>query len=145
MEIGFIGLGRMGRSMVERLLDAGHELHVHNRSPAAVEDLAARGASAASSVPEVGRRSQVVLTALQSNEAVLAVFRDLSEVFADHSTVNTDVSHRCAAMLKDNGVDFLDAPVSGGPSGAASRTLTAIVGGNPFWMSWGPLLAARRR
>src|SRR6266545_705809 len=98
MELGFIGLGKMGRPMVARLLAAGHSLHVYNRSRAAVDELA-----------DVAKRGQI---------------------FVDHSTVSTDVNRACAAKLDSRGAFFLDAPVSGGPGGAANGTLTVMVGGD---------------
>jgi 3-hydroxyisobutyrate dehydrogenase-like beta-hydroxyacid dehydrogenase len=136
MDVGFIGLGKMGRPMAERLLAAGHTVHVYNRSPAPVEMLTRKGALPAASVAELNLRSEAVLTALPSIEAVLSVYEQLAttartgQLFADHSTVNIELNRRCAAMLAEKGADFLDAPVSGGPGGASSGTLTVMVGGN---------------
>jgi 3-hydroxyisobutyrate dehydrogenase-like beta-hydroxyacid dehydrogenase len=137
MEIGFIGLGKMGRPMAERLIAAGHTVHAYNRSSDPVEELARNGAQPAASVAELSSRSEAVLTALPSVQAVLSVYEELArtarpgQLFADHSTVNIDVNRRCAAMLKEKGANFLDAPVSGGPAGATSGTLTVMVGGDP--------------
>jgi 3-hydroxyisobutyrate dehydrogenase-like beta-hydroxyacid dehydrogenase len=137
MEIGFIGLGKMGRPMAERLITAGHTVHAYNRSSGPVEELARIGAQPAASVAELSSHSEAVLTALPSVQAVLSVYEELArtartgQLFADHSTVNIDVNRRCAAMLKEKGANFLDAPVSGGPAGASSGTLTVMVGGDP--------------
>jgi 3-hydroxyisobutyrate dehydrogenase-like beta-hydroxyacid dehydrogenase len=151
MEVGFIGLGRMGRPMVERLLAAGHAVHAFNRSPAVVQELAGKGVHPAASASEVSSRSEIVLTALPSIETVLSVYKELAEsarpgqVFADHSTVSIGVNLQCGEMLKARHADFLDAPVSGGPGGAASGTLTVMVGGEssvfdrvlPVFMAFG--------
>ena len=136
MEIGFVGLGMMGRPMVERLLAAGHRVHVHNRSRGPVDALAAKGAVAAASAREVAERSDVVLSALPSPESVDGVYGEMVAVarpgmlFADHSTVRPDQNRRWAAALAEKGAAYLDAPVSGGPGGAAAGTLTVMVGGD---------------
>ncbi len=135
MDVGFIGLGRLGRPMAERLLAAGHTVHAFNRSRAPVEALAAKGARPASSLADIAARADIVLTALPTEETVLAVYEELSrsaraeQLFLDHSTVSPDTSRRCASLLWARGARFLDAPVSGGPEGAAAGTLTIMVGG----------------
>ena len=136
MEVGFVGLGMMGRPMVERLLGAGHAVHVYNRSRGPVHALAAKGATAADSPAQVAERAEIVLTALPTPDAVDEVFSDLvrvaraGQVYADHSTVRPDQNRRWAAALAAKGAGYLDAPVSGGPSGAAGGTLTVMVGGD---------------
>src|SRR2546430_16468863 len=69
MEVGFIGIGKMGRPMSERLLAAGFTLHVHNRSRGAVDDLGAKGAKAPRSPPEIAERAESVLSALPTAQA----------------------------------------------------------------------------
>jgi 3-hydroxyisobutyrate dehydrogenase-like beta-hydroxyacid dehydrogenase len=136
IKVGFVGLGKMGRPMAERLLAAGFETLVFNRSRAAVEALAAKGARPAGSATEVAERADVVLTALPTPESVEQVYRELfqrsrpGQIYADHSTVSVDQSRRCAALARERGADFLDAPVSGGPAGAQGGTLTVMVGGD---------------
>ena len=133
--IGFVGLGKMGRPMVERLLGAGFTVRVHNRSRAAVDALAAKGASAAASAGEVAANADVVLTALPTPDAVESVYRELADkaregmLFADHSTVSVEQSRATAELLAEKRCAFLDAPVSGGPMGAQSGTLTVMCGG----------------
>src|SRR2546430_6439706 len=137
IKVGFVGLGKMGRPMTERLLAAGFETHVFNRSRAAVEALAAKGARPASSAAEVAERADLVLTALPTPESVEQVYRELfqrarsGQIYADHSTVSVGQSRRCAALARERGADFLDAPVSGGPAGAQAGTLTGVGGGEP--------------
>ena len=75
MQVGFVGLGKMGRPMTQRLLAAGHTVHVFNRSQAAIDALAAEGATAAGSAGEVAERAEVVMTALPTPESVEAVYR----------------------------------------------------------------------
>lgn len=135
-EVGFIGLGNMGRPMVRRLLDAGHFVHVHNRSPGPVEDMVAAGAVAAGSSTEVARRSDVVLTALPTPSDVDAVYGEMlaearaGQLFVEHSTIRPSQARGWEAMLAKRGARYLDAPVSGGPDGAAAGTLTVMVGGD---------------
>lgn len=134
-QIAFIGLGKMGRPMSARLLQAGHAVHVFNRSRGAMEDLAKGGAQPASSAAEAAGRAQFVFTALPTQETVEQVFEELSasarkgQVYADHSTVSLATNRRCAERLSARGARFLDAPVSGGPAGAKAGTLTVMAGG----------------
>lgn len=131
-QIGFIGLGKMGRPMTERLLAGGFTVHVFNRSRDVVDALAAKGAKPAASASEVAERGDVVLTALPTPDSVEEVYRELAAVarkgalFADHSTVSVEQSRRTGELLKGRGASFLDAPVSGGPMGAQGGTLTVM-------------------
>jgi 3-hydroxyisobutyrate dehydrogenase len=138
MELGFVGLGRMGRPMTEHLLRGGHRVHVHNRSRAAVDELARQGAHAAGSPREVAERAEMVMTCLTNTESVEHVYFGAEgllsaarpgQLLVDHSTVGLETSRQCAEGARAKGAHFLDAPVSGGPSGAASATLTIMVGG----------------
>lgn len=135
-ELGFIGLGQMGRPMVRRLLEAGHRVHVHSRSPGPVEEMAAIGAVATESAADVARRAEIVMTALPTPEDVDAVDGVLlqhahaGQLFIEHSTIRPSHARRWAAAFADRGAGYLDAPVSGGPTGAAGGTLTVMVGGD---------------
>jgi len=135
VEVGFIGIGKMGRPMSERLLGAGFSLHVHNRSRGPVDDLVAKGAKAAASPREVAERAEIVLSALPTPQTVEEVYGQLStvarkgQIYADCSTVSVAQSRKCAEMLRARGAAFLDAPVSGGPGGAQAGTLTVMAGG----------------
>ncbi len=135
VDVGFIGLGKMGRPMSERLLAAGFSLHVHNRSRGAVDDLAAKGAKRAKSPREIAERAEVILSALPTPQSVDEVYGELAaaarkgQVYADCSTVSLALSRKCADELRKKGADFLDAPISGGPAGAQAGTLTVMVGG----------------
>src|SRR5579871_4541330 len=135
VQVGFVGLGKMGRPMTQRLLAAGHTVHVFNRSQAAIDALAAEGATPAASAGEVAQRAEVILTALPTPESVEHVFGEMTavaragQIYIDHSTVSPGLNRQCAEQLKAKQADFLDAPVSGGPAGAQGGTLTVMVGG----------------
>ncbi len=137
MDVGFVGIGKMGRPMSGRLLAAGHTVYVFNRSRAPVDAMERQGARGTASARELAERSQVVLSALPTPESVQAVYAEMAEVarpgqlFADHSTVSPGLSQHCANVLAERGAHFLDAPVSGGPAGAEAGTLTVMVGGDP--------------
>jgi 2-hydroxy-3-oxopropionate reductase len=136
--IGFIGLGVMGDPMARNLLDAGHSLVVHSRSPEPVKVLAEAGAETASSPREVAERSDVVITMLPDSPAVEAVVlgedgvlagTSEGELLIDMSTIHPTVSVAVAEAAAERGVAALDAPVSGGDVGAQQGTLSIMVGG----------------
>jgi 3-hydroxyisobutyrate dehydrogenase-like beta-hydroxyacid dehydrogenase len=135
MQAGFIGLGKMGRPMTQRLLAAGYTVHVFNRSRPAIDALVAEGARAADSAAQVAERADVIMTALPTPDSVQAVYGDMigvaraDQIFIDHSTVSPGLNRWCAEQLQSRGAAFLDAPVSGGPAGAQAGTLTVMVGG----------------
>jgi 3-hydroxyisobutyrate dehydrogenase/2-hydroxy-3-oxopropionate reductase len=134
-QVGFIGLGKMGRPMAEHLLAAGFPLHVFNRSRGPVDALVAKGAKPAPSARDVAARAEIVLTALPTPESVDAVYAELSaaarpgQLFVDHSTIGIQQSRRLGETLRGRGAAFLDAPISGGPAGAQAGTLTVMAGG----------------
>lgn len=136
--VGFIGLGLMGKPMATRLLAAGYQLAVHNRSQGAVRELAARGATACTTSRQVAERSAVIITMLPDAPDVELVLLGDNGVLAgaapgstvlDMTTNNPEVSARLAACLWDKQVAMLDAPVSGGDVGARDGTLSIMVGG----------------
>jgi 3-hydroxyisobutyrate dehydrogenase-like beta-hydroxyacid dehydrogenase len=136
MQAGFIGLGKMGRPMTQRLLAAGYTVHVFNRSRGAIDALAAEGATAASSAAEVAQRADIIMTALPTPDSVQTVYAEMAavarpeQIYVDHSTVSPGLNRWCAEQLASSGAAFLDAPVSGGPAGAQAGTLTVMVGGD---------------
>ncbi|NLF50277.1 MAG: NAD-binding protein [Leptolinea sp.] len=138
MNVGYIGLGLMGKSMARNILKAGFPLVVHNRSRQAVDDLVAEGAKAASSPAEVARQVDLVFTNLPDSPDVLkvalgekGVIEGAHEglIFIDNSTIKPDAAREIALRLGTAGVLCLDAPVSGGDIGARNGTLTIMVGG----------------
>jgi 3-hydroxyisobutyrate dehydrogenase-like beta-hydroxyacid dehydrogenase len=135
MEIAFIGIGRMGRPMVERLAAAGHSVRVHNRTRARAEAVAGPQVAVAGSAGDAAQQAELVLTCLPTPAEVERVYDELEgvarqgQVYADHSTVGLELNRSCAARLAAKGAGFLDAPMSGGPAGAEQGTLTVMVGG----------------
>ena len=138
LKVGFIGLGRMGLPMCYRLLGAGFDLTIHNRSQGKVREIAASGARPATSAAQVTQESDIVLACLPDVAAVEAVFLGddgviancrQGQVLADHSTVGIHTSKACAAAAQVGGAVFLDAPISGGVERAADDTLTIMAGG----------------
>ena len=137
-KIGFIGLGVMGDPMARNLLEAGHSLLVHSRSPEPVEALAEAGAETASSPRAVAEGADVVITMLPDSPAVEAVVLGEDGVLAgasegdlliDMSTIHPTVSVAVAEAAAERGVAALDAPVSGGDVGAKNGALSIMVGG----------------
>jgi len=139
LKVGYIGLGLMGKSIARNILKAGFPLVVHNRSRAAVDELAAEGAKAAFSPAEVTSQVDVVFTNLPDSPDVEKV--SLGEkgiieggheglVYIDNSTIKPATARHIAAKLAEKGVFALDAPVSGGDIGARNGTLTIMVGGD---------------
>ena len=137
--IGFIGLGVMGKPMAKHLLAAGHRLLVHNRSRGAVDELVAAGATAAASPAEVARGSSVIITMLPDTPDVERVVAGENGVLAglqkggvviDMSSISPVATERLATQVADNGGSMLDAPVSGGEIGAINAALSIMVGGD---------------
>ena len=139
LRLGFIGLGLMGKPMASHLLNTGFSLTVHNRSRAAVAELAAAGARNAQSPKEVAAQSDIIFTCLPDSpdvENVVLGTKGIIEgaypslIVVDHSTIKPAVARKVADVLKPCGISFLDAPVSGGQVGAQNGTLTIMVGGD---------------
>ena len=137
-EIGFIGLGIMGRPMGRNLMKAGYSLTVHDIVGSAVEELATDGAAPASSSKEVAEKVPIVITMVpdsaDSEAAILGpngVLEGTSRgsVVIDMSSIAPASSQKIAAACEKSGVDFLDAPVSGGEPKAIDGTLAIMVGG----------------
>ena len=137
--IGFIGLGVMGKPMAKHLLKAGHRLIVHNRSRPAVDDLVAAGATAAASPAEVARACTVVITMLPDTSDVEKVLTapdgvlsalQTGAIVVDMSSISPVATERLAALVAEKGGQMLDAPVSGGEIGAINAALSIMVGGD---------------
>ncbi len=152
MKIGFIGLGVMGAPMAGHLLDAGHTLVVYARRREAAEALLARGAIWADSPKELAAQSELVMTSLpgpaeieqvvRAEDGLMAGFRAGSG-YIDFSTSAPAAVRALAADLAPIDVTMMDAPVSGGPKGAASKKLAIWVGGpRPAYDRYKPVLDA---
>jgi 3-hydroxyisobutyrate dehydrogenase-like beta-hydroxyacid dehydrogenase len=138
MSVGFVGLGNMGQGMVDNLLEKGADLTVYTRTQSKIEAMIDRGAKGASSVAELTKNVDVVLVCLPdvktSHDLLLGddgVFANArpGQVIVDHGTVDIATSRACAEAASAKGAHFLDAPISGGPGGAAGGTLAIMVGG----------------
>jgi len=138
--IGFVGLGIMGKPMARNLLKAGHKLVVYDLSAAAVEELAAAGAARGASAKDVAARSEIVVTMLPDGpdveKAILGSGGVLEgarkgALIIDMSSVSPLASQKVGAACEKKGVEFLDAPVSGGEPKAVDGTLAIMAGGNP--------------
>ena len=135
--IGFIGVGRMGSAMVERLLAAGYPVTVCDSSEAATRPLLSRGAVRAESAAAVASAARFVFASLPTPQIVLDVVRGASGVrdgktirtFVDLSTSGAAAAIAIDQALRDRGIRSLDAPVSGGIAGAKAGTLALMVSG----------------
>ena len=133
--LGWIGLGALGAPMAANLLAAGFPLRVHNRTPGPEQPLLAGGARAAASPQEAARGLALLCLCLSDDQAVQAVVEQVRGVLAagslviDFSTIAPTSSQSLAARLAEQGVAYLDAPVTGGTEGARAGTLSVLVGG----------------
>lgn len=137
-KVGFIGLGLMGKPMASNILKKGYKLTVYNRSKRSVEEIVDLGASRASSPREVGENSDIVIDMVTDEPDVREVLLGQGGVIEaarkgltviDMSTNSPDVAASISSALSASGVEFLDAPVTGGDKGARDATLTIMVGG----------------
>ena len=137
-QIGFIGLGIMGRGMTHNLLKAGHKVTVWNRTAARMDEFAAAGAQTASSPAALAAQCDVILVCVSDTPDVEAVLFGENSVSAgiksgalvvDHSTISPQKTVEMAKRLNAQGAAYLDAPVSGGSEGAVKGILSIMVGG----------------
>ena len=138
MKVGFIGLGIMGKPMSKNLVKAGYSLIVNDVNKAAVAELVALGAESAENAKEVALRSDVVITMLPNSPHVKQVALGTNGIIEgaraglvviDMSSIAPLVSREVSAKLAEEGVEMLDAPVSGGEPKAIDGTLSVMVGG----------------
>ncbi len=137
-QLGFIGLGIMGRPMCANLLKAGYSLTVWNRSQPGIDEVVGYGARAGATPADVAAQSDVVITMVTDSPDVQRVVLGddgvihgarPGSVVIDMTTMSPSVTREIAAALGDRGVEMLDAPVSGGDVGAKAGTLSIMVGG----------------
>lgn len=138
MKVGFIGLGIMGKPMAKNLLKAGIELWVCDLNEEAVREVEEAGAYAAT-YTEIGEKCDIVFIIVPSGDIVKSILFDengvastLKEgsVVCDMSSVTPVESRECYEKLREIGVGFVDAPVSGGEPGAIAGTLAIMAGGD---------------
>ena len=141
MKIGFVGLGNMGSGMANNILkkiENKSDLYVYTRTPEKISKMAEKGASGCTSLEDLVSKVDIILTCLPNVETSRSLIMgnggicDLAnsdQVIVDHSTVDVKTSKDCYEFARNKDVNFLDAPISGGPGGAADGTLTIMVGG----------------
>ena len=135
--LGFIGVGRMGGAMAERLLAAGHPVTVYDPDQAAVRRLESAGASRAESPAAVASAARIVFASLPTPSAVLDVVQGPNgvchgsaiRIFIDLSTSGASAAVAIDKGLRERGIQSLDAPVSGGVAGARAGTLAIMASG----------------
>ncbi|MDV2856570.1 MULTISPECIES: NAD(P)-dependent oxidoreductase [Oceanimonas] len=139
MKLGFIGIGLMGNPMTQRLLAAGHDVTVWNRSADKLTEVAAAGANVAASIGELTERVDVVMLCLANTAVVEAVvFGEggvaehgrAGQLLVDFSSSDPEATKDYARRLQDAcGMSWVDSPVSGGVAGAEAGTLAIMCGG----------------
>jgi 3-hydroxyisobutyrate dehydrogenase len=136
--IGFIGLGAMGKPMAKNLIEAGYHLTVLDIREDAVKDLVQLGAVPSKIPKEVAESSWITITMLRDSMQVEGVTLgkdsiiegiEKGKIYIDMSTINPIVTKKLAEKIESKGGQMLDAPVSGGVKGAQQGTLTIMVGG----------------
>jgi len=136
--VGFVGLGIMGRPMLRNLLKAGHTVVAYGRNAGKLDACVHDGAQRGASNSDVGARAPIVITMLPDGPEVEEVVLGVNGILAgakpgsliiDMSSINPLVSQKIAAACAAGGVEFLDAPVSGGEPKAIEGTLAIMVGG----------------
>jgi 2-hydroxy-3-oxopropionate reductase len=138
MKIGFIGTGLMGFPMAKNLLDKSLDLNVFSRTIIKAKPLEKFGAKISNSLSEAVKNTDVVITMLTDDDAVEKVLSDQDfqenlkkgSTVVDMSSIKPKIAIKYGNLLKEKGVNFLDAPVSGGTIGAEQATLAIMVGGD---------------
>lgn len=134
--IAFLGIGLMGRPMASRLAQAGHTVHVWNRTAAKAEDLRATGAIPHLSAAQAVREADIVISMLESGAIVGQVIDSAAAalrpgtLWIDMSSTQHGEALAFHTKLQAAGIDFLDAPVSGGVAGAEAGSLAIMAGGH---------------
>jgi 3-hydroxyisobutyrate dehydrogenase len=137
-KIGFIGVGTMGKPMALNLMKAGYELAVYDINPKPLKEFQEKGATVGQSIREVAIRSEVVITMvpnsgdvedviLKENGAIEGLKSGSTVI--DMSTIDPSVSRKISKILREKNIKMLDAPVSGGQTGAEAGTLAIMAGG----------------
>lgn len=140
IHVGFIGLGDMGKAMASNLAPRGFDARVHDLDPEPMRELAAAGATAASSCREVGEHAEVLSVCVPGDPHVEAVLLGENGALAGmapgslvaiHSTVQPATVERMAEAAREHGVELIDACVTGGRAVAEKGELTLLIGGEP--------------
>ena len=136
--VGFIGLGIMGKPMAANLIKGGHTLFLHSRS-GVPQELASAGGKACASAKEVAQKSEIIIVMVPDTPDVEKVLFGINGVaeglsrgktVVDMSSISPIETKKFAKKINDLGCEYVDAPVSGGEVGAKNAALTIMVGGN---------------
>lgn len=139
LKVAFYGLGNMGGPMASNLIKAGYQVSVYDLFPEAVEKLVAEGATTAESAALVAKDADVVVSMLPAGKHVKSLYIEEGGLISvlkegalviDSSTIDAGSAQTTAKVLSAKGIEFIDAPVSGGVAGAAAGTLSFMVGGS---------------
>jgi 3-hydroxyisobutyrate dehydrogenase-like beta-hydroxyacid dehydrogenase len=150
LNIGFIGLGKMGKAIVGLLLGSGHKVRVWNRSPEAVQEMVAKGAEAAHEPAELAK-ADFLLTMLANDAATRSVIVDQGVLDAAHpglihlnlATVSVALAKELAELHRRRNIGYIAAPVFGRPDAAAAGKLHVVVAGDPATLAKAqPVIAA---
>ena len=137
--IAFIGLGNMGLPMAQNLIKAGHQVEGVDVNPAALDKLKAAGGTTVETAKTAGARADVVITMLPAGKQVREVYlgpngiienANAGTLLIDCSTIDVETARAVGAAAEQKGLLMIDAPVSGGVTGAAAGTLTFMCGGS---------------
>jgi 3-hydroxyisobutyrate dehydrogenase len=153
VKVAFVGLGRMGGGMAARLLAAGHDVRVYNRSPEKARALRERGARVCASAREAGEGAEAIVAMTADDSSSHAIWMGEAGVLAadipsgavaiECSTLSHDWVLELAAAVRARGLRYVDAPVTGLPADAAGGALTLLVGAEEGDLDAArPLLAA---
>ncbi len=136
--VGFIGLGIMGLSMAKRLIEAGHQVTVYNRTASKAAPLLALGAKQAATPRDAAKGNEIVISIVTDSPDVEEVLlgrsgavhaAEKNALFIDMTTIAPETARKVGRALRAKGIAFLDAPVTGGDIGAREGTLSILVGG----------------
>ena len=138
MRVGFIGLGIMGRPIAEHMVKAGLDVMVSDLNETIVKELVAQGATAGTyqdlaeqcDIVEMILPNAAIVKSVIFGEDGLINYMKAGQIVVDHSSVTANDSRECYEKLQEKGIGFLDAPVSGGETGAQAGTLAIMVGGD---------------
>ena len=135
--LGFIGLGTMGESMSENLINkSGHSVVVYDINQSQVNKMVELGAEKGTSITDIGNKSDIIFIMVPRSEHVKSVIQELlpelkeGKIVIDMSTIDVSMSKEVAGMVKETGADFLDAPVVKSKPAAISGELGIYVGGS---------------
>lgn len=135
-KLGWIGLGHMGTPMATNLLKAGFDIAVYNRTADKMRPLADAGAKIFDSQAQICDYADVLFTMLPNDKVVQDIYNQLmkenvkGKLFINMSTISPELTTQLYELCKDNGADYLDAPVSGSVKPATDATLVILVGGD---------------